>query len=148
MRLGVRLKEERKRLALTQQALADLCGVSKRQQLNYESEAQMPGSGYLAEAALIGVDVNYVLTGNAAGRMDPLEAMLLASFRAASDEVKAVVIAALGAARPKPKPKPAPRAAGTVFKRATIGQQISGDVSQKGMVIKVAGDASKKKKRN
>ena len=94
------------------------------------------------------VDVNYVLSGNAAGRMDPLEAMLLASFRAASDEVKAVVIAALGAARPKPKPKPAPRAAGTVFKRATIGQQISGDVSQKGMVIKVAGDASKKKKRN
>ena len=65
MSLGKRLRSERERLELTQDALARQCGKSKRQQIKYEQDEQAPGADYLAKAHKVGVDVLYVLTGDA-----------------------------------------------------------------------------------
>ena len=61
--IGDRLKEERARLELTQEKFGELCGAKKRTQINYEQNKNMPDATYLAKAANIGVDVQYVLTG-------------------------------------------------------------------------------------
>lgn len=139
MDLGKRLKEERQRLELTQQAMAEACGVSKRAQLNYESGDQLPGGGYLAATAGLGVDVVFVLTGNRAAAGSAEEALLLAAYRNASPEVKRVVLAALGA---KVSPPSATRA-GIVIKGGEQGNVIQGNPDMSGLTINVGG----KKKR-
>lgn len=139
MRFGERLKEERKRLDLTQQALAEACGVSKRQQLYYEAD-QWPGGAYLAAAAAVGIDVNYVLTGKRTGQMDPQDALLLAAFRNASPEIRRVVMAALGAADKAPA-----AGASTVFQHANIGEQYSGNVEKRGNTVINVGSRARKK---
>lgn len=58
-----RLKEERVRLGLTQQALATAGGVLVNAQGNYERGARVPNANYLANVAKAGVDVIYVITG-------------------------------------------------------------------------------------
>lgn len=60
---GARLREERERLGLTQDAFATACGVRRRAQANYESGERAPGARYLEAAGKIGVDVGYVLDG-------------------------------------------------------------------------------------
>lgn len=64
MSLGKRLRAERQRLDLTQDALARQCGKTKRQQVKYEQDEQAPGAEYLANAHRLGVDVLYVLAGD------------------------------------------------------------------------------------
>lgn len=59
---GERLKDERKRLRLSQQAIADTVGVRREMWAKYEAGAE-PGAGVLASACDAGVDVVYVLTG-------------------------------------------------------------------------------------
>jgi len=63
MSLGIRLREERKRLGLTQDALGEIGGVRKQAQLLYEQDKFRPDSDYLAAVAASGVDVLYVITG-------------------------------------------------------------------------------------
>lgn len=58
-----RLREERKRLGLSQEAFASLGGVSKNTQSNYETGANLPDVGYLNTIRGFGVDSGYVLTG-------------------------------------------------------------------------------------
>lgn len=58
-----RLKEERKRLGVSQVEFAALGGVGKRAQINYESGDRNPDADYLARVAEHGADVLYVLTG-------------------------------------------------------------------------------------
>ena len=82
-----RLREERERLALSQQALAEKCGVTARSQRNYESGERNPDSAYLAAIAAAGADVLYILTGQRAGGtpsvpvLDAAEQVLLDSYR-------------------------------------------------------------------
>lgn len=82
-----RLREERERLALSQQALAEKCGVTARSQRNYESGERNPDSAYLAAIAAAGADVLYILTGQRAGgapsvpALDAAEQVLLDSYR-------------------------------------------------------------------
>lgn len=59
-----RLKEERKRLKLTQALWAAHVGVSPDAQMNYENGSRSPTSDYLEKAALYGMDVLYLLTGH------------------------------------------------------------------------------------
>lgn len=66
MGIGERLKEERERLGLNQTDFAALAGASKNTQYNYEKGERSPDANYLAAAALQGVDVLYVVTGNRA----------------------------------------------------------------------------------
>ena len=61
--LHARLKSERVRLGLTQDALGAAGGVKKNAQFKYEQGSRVPDADYLAAVASIGVDVLYVLTG-------------------------------------------------------------------------------------
>ena len=110
-----RLREERERLALSQQALAEKCGVTARSQRNYESGERNPDSAYLAAIAAAGADVLYILTGQRMGGapMAPVaeptqqlsrRALAVAqNYEATSEEGKKIIeAAAFAAAQPAP----------------------------------------------
>ena len=67
MNISDRLREEREKLRLTQTAIAEIGGVQKRAQINYESGERLPDAGYLAAIAAAGADVRYILTGQRDG---------------------------------------------------------------------------------
>lgn len=66
--IGVRLRQERVRLCYTQKQLAAAAGLLANAQLNYERGLRSPSASYLAQVALIGVDVLYVVTGERSTR--------------------------------------------------------------------------------
>lgn len=60
---GDRLRRERERLGLTQEAWGRLVGVKKNAQINYENNKRSPSGEYLMAARDAGADVTYILTG-------------------------------------------------------------------------------------
>jgi transcriptional regulator with XRE-family HTH domain len=81
--LGVRLREERRKTGLNQERFADLGGVKRNSQAEYESGKTPPNSDYLERLAAAGVDVGFVVTGQRAGDSLALdEAELLDLYRA------------------------------------------------------------------
>lgn len=60
---GRRLKEERKRLKLSQAQLAELAQIKRLAQSQYEIEATVPTIRYLSAIAAAGVDLTYLLFG-------------------------------------------------------------------------------------
>ena len=100
MDIGARLREERERLEMTQEAFGRIGGVLKRALIRYEKNERMPDAAFLAAIAAAGADVLYILTGQRnpaapAHRLTPDEQELLALFRAAPLAVKAAAIGAL-----------------------------------------------------
>lgn len=89
-----RLRTERERLELSQQGLAEKCGVTARSQRNYESGERNPDSVYLAAIAAAGADVLYILTGQRTEgtASDPAEQVLLDSYRRCKPDAKANLI--------------------------------------------------------
>lgn len=69
---GDRLREVREAMGLSQQELADRCGVTMRSQRNYEKGERNPDSAYLAAIAAAGADVLYLLTGQRQGGLSPM----------------------------------------------------------------------------
>lgn len=63
VQLFERLIEERKRLKLTQDQMAETGGVAKRTYCNYEAGLRAPDAEYLSAIAAAGADVLYILTG-------------------------------------------------------------------------------------
>ena len=61
--IGARLKEERKRLRLSQTDFAALGGAARPTQYNYEAGIRSPDASYLSAIASAGADVLYILTG-------------------------------------------------------------------------------------
>jgi len=61
--IGVRLKEERERLCLTQPDFAQAAGAGKRTLIEWEKGTTSPNAVQLSALEEIGVDVYYVLTG-------------------------------------------------------------------------------------
>ncbi|MBH2976835.1 helix-turn-helix domain-containing protein [Serratia marcescens] len=61
--IGLRIKEERERLSLTQQGMADAIGVAKRTFIDWEKDRTSPTAVQLSALSDIGVDVLYVVTG-------------------------------------------------------------------------------------
>jgi len=61
--IGDRLRSERERLGLSQEALAEKAGLGRKTQYNYEEGGRSPDAMYLVSAATLGIDVAYVLTG-------------------------------------------------------------------------------------
>ncbi|MGV6840017.1 MAG: XRE family transcriptional regulator [Planktomarina sp.] len=59
-----RLKSERNRLNLTQIKFAEIGGVAKSAQINYESGKRKPDIKYISKIQAAGVDTLYLLTGN------------------------------------------------------------------------------------
>lgn len=63
MTIGIRLKEERERITLSQVAMGEYAGTTKKTQIDYETDRTPPKANYLAKVATLGVDVGYVITG-------------------------------------------------------------------------------------
>lgn len=63
---STRLKQERRRLKLSQTEFAALGGVQTQAQLHYEKGSRRPNSDYLTAIAGAGVDVQYLITGQPA----------------------------------------------------------------------------------
>ncbi|WP_394231189.1 helix-turn-helix domain-containing protein [Salmonella enterica] len=62
--IGLRLREERERLGLSQPALGKIGGVTKLTQLNYEKGKGMPDAAYLYTIhKALGINIHYILTG-------------------------------------------------------------------------------------
>ena len=107
MDISTRLQEERKRLGLTQESVAEKLGATKRSVINWEGGAALPGAEVLARYAAAGADVLYILTGQRAGGVKPAPALtaeeetMLGYFRDASKEVRRAALGALlGASAP------------------------------------------------
>src|SRR5882757_8583039 len=71
---GARLREERMRLKLSQEAFAEKVGVHRRTQLNYEAGEREPDAAYYEAAASLGIDLPYVLEGERIERLPALAA--------------------------------------------------------------------------
>lgn len=98
--IGVRLKEVREALALSQTEFAQIAekagvpGATRQSQAKYEKGLAMPGAAYLAAIAAAGADVLYILTGqrNGGAATDPAEQVLLDSYRRCKPDAKANLI--------------------------------------------------------
>ena len=103
---GERLKAERKRLGLKSMELAQIGNVGAVAQSNYERGKRHPDSVYLAAIAAVGVDVQYVLTGQRSAEpvLTPEEKNLLDAWQNAPQAVRAAALAALQAGTKKEKP--------------------------------------------
>ena len=99
--IGNRLKEERERIGLSQEAFGELGGVKKLAQLKYEKGERAPDTIYLTSLAGVGVDIVYVLTGLRTPKPDGVtpqneeEKRLLENYRA-MDEAARLNIQAVG----------------------------------------------------
>ncbi|EOD3172229.1 helix-turn-helix domain-containing protein [Escherichia coli] len=95
----IRLKSERKRLALSQAEAAALCGVSRETWGKYERGSIVPGGDVLLSFAMNGANVQFILTGQESGgvALTRDEHDLINHFRNAPLAVKAAVFAALTA---------------------------------------------------
>lgn len=108
--IGARLREERNRLGLSQEAFGAIPGVTKQAQIRYEKGERHPDTLYLAAIAAAGVDVLYVLTGQHSGGTAAAPApisegdrVLLDNFHAAPEQVQAGIKTALGAFADAPR---------------------------------------------
>lgn len=77
---GERLREERKRLLVTQDEIADRLGITKQSQGLYERGQRTPNAEYLAGLFDLGGDPAYILTGNRS-TLAPQEKELIAQYR-------------------------------------------------------------------
>lgn len=106
---GNRLKEQRKKLGLTQAEIAEKCGISMRMWGDYERDKYQPRSETLFILAKEGIDIDYVMTGIAAenvfrqpeNSLTDKELELLVLFRQASDLGQAVILSAARGAEKK-----------------------------------------------
>ena len=60
---GARLREERKRLGLTQAQIAAAVGISAPTQVGYELGSRTPDANYLTAIERLGADERYIRTG-------------------------------------------------------------------------------------
>lgn len=106
MGISLRLQEERKRIGLTQEAIAEKLDATKRSVINWEGGTALPGAEVLARYAAAGADVLYILTGQrsqpvaATASLPPRQRALLNSYELCTPEAQTqlVQLAALLAA--------------------------------------------------
>jgi len=134
--MGLRLREERKRLGFTQDAMAAACGSSKRTQILFEQDVHVPNGAYFAAAYKLGADVSYLLVG-ARERLSAPDAELLDAWRFASAPARTAAMTALVGGTSHA----AELALLAEFNDATMGQQFSGDVDLRGqwVIVKTPG---------
>ena len=94
--IGTRLRDERERLGMNQDAFAAAGGTKKRALINYEQDERCPDGNFFSAVAMVGADVLYILTGQRnQSTLTADEQQLLALFRAASLPVKMAAVGAL-----------------------------------------------------
>lgn len=123
-----RLKDERKRLKLSQAQLGEAGGVSKDAQLNYENGSRSPSASYLELIAREGVDVQFLLTGKRSSPdFMPEEVLtLIQAYEGSSEDGRrALQMVALLAI--KQSPTNAGEPGNTVNIGGDVGQAIAGD---------------------
>ncbi len=137
----MRLREERKRLGLTQDAFGAAGGVQKGAVIKYEKGERTPDATFLAGIAAAGADLLYIVTGTptprGASTCSQQELVLLESYAKADDAGRAVLegVAVL-AARVAGAP-----AIGSVTGKGNsvtiggdVGQSIAGDQTNTGPI--------------
>jgi len=67
-----RLQQERERLSLSIEGLANIAGVTPETIQSWEARGTSPDASHLEKMALAGVDVFYLLTGTRASSAPPL----------------------------------------------------------------------------
>ena len=99
IRLGKRLQEERKRIGLTQQEIADMAGVRREMWSRYENGSVSPGARVFKAISELGMDQLYILTGT---RINPVaerytddEKEIITLYRDAPSPVKTAIRGAL-----------------------------------------------------
>jgi transcriptional regulator with XRE-family HTH domain len=101
--IGEILKEERLRLAMNQDDFAAVGGLKRRAQTLYEQNERSPDAVYLRALAAIGVDVQYILTGEqAASALSQFEKNLLAGYRNLDQRGKAGVLGMINGMNAEP----------------------------------------------
>ncbi|MFV9997287.1 MAG: helix-turn-helix domain-containing protein [Arsenophonus endosymbiont of Dermacentor nuttalli] len=98
MSLAEKIREERKRIGLTQVQFAKVAGVQPTTQVNYEKGIRVPDAAYLEKVAITGVDVLYIITGQRASNLNGItndEAEIIQLYRSAPLSVKTAVYGAL-----------------------------------------------------
>ena len=97
--LGIRIKDERERLGLTQPEFAEIAGAKKRTVIDWQNGVSSPTAIQLAALAAAGVDIAYVITGvpaEAHGKLaDVAQASQLLQRAGASEEVARELMPAL-----------------------------------------------------
>lgn len=132
---GVRLKEERERLGMTQTAFAERTGVQKNTQLNYEKGARSPDVSYLSRAAAAGADVQYIVTGQrAAASLTSDVQHLVSAYLAAPAGLRAAALAVLGSGDAT-APKKAARLGPSISIGGDVGQVVKGDATFNAPVV-------------
>lgn len=138
--IAARIKEERERLGLNQTQLAALAGSTKKTQIRWEQEGgASPDAEALAAWARIGVDVQYIVTGErCSGALTPDEKELLEKFRAAPLAIKAAAFAAITAGS-----DPQARTVKQIF-HGPVGQSVEGGITnEQGVTFNVGNTKSK-----
>ena len=108
--IGERIRDERKKLQLSQADFAKLAGCSRNAQAIYERNESLPGAAYLIKLSEMGIDVQYVLIGQRTPSADGAfaeseeEKKLLENYRA-MDEAARLNIQAVGNAFAQSKPQ-------------------------------------------
>jgi transcriptional regulator with XRE-family HTH domain len=70
---GARLAAERKRLGLTQEALATVMSVKRQAVYAYEAGKRVPDLAQLAALHRLGANVHFIVTGARSVEFDPIE---------------------------------------------------------------------------
>jgi len=93
--IGLRLRQERERLGLSQKAFGEVGGVEANAQGKYENGDRAPKADYLSRVAERGVDVLYVLTGahtpTLVDNLSSNEETVLGSYRTLKKEDQAAI---------------------------------------------------------
>ena len=135
--IGARIREERNRMALSQEAFGAIPGVTKQAQIKYEKDERHPDTLYLAAIAAAGADVLYILTGQRTEgtASDPAEQVLLDSYRRCKPDAKANLIqmaallsAGFSTGAEETRPRKAASSATTVIATGIGGQAAGRDI--------------------
>ena len=118
------------RLGLSQQGLADACGIARTMLSRYERAAAEPGAGSLIALASRGVDLQYVLTGartpTTAQALSPEQRVLLDSYESTDDAGRAALQAVATLAMRR---SAAHQPGNSVAIGGDVGQAIAGDAT-------------------
>lgn len=137
MSIFLRLREERERLGLTQEAFGTAGGVLKRAVINYEKGERFPDVSFLAGVAAVGADVLYIVTGKrgsaSEGVLSEAESTLLTRWRSGSPALRGYL-----------QEVQSPAAGGNaVTIGGDVGQQVNGDQTVAGPMTFTVGSKRK-----
>ena len=140
MTTGKRLKEERERLGYNQTDFAEIGGVGRKSQFNYEEDERKADTAYLAAIATIGADIRYIVTGQRDGPAPDVlsaeERLMIDRYRASQKPLREAALRVLLGESPRQK--------GQVF-NAEVGQAVKTKTLNQPNLSFFSGEKQKKK---